>query len=84
MKFTSFVGKEELSTVYAQAIYDAEKRIIMAILNLGADPDTFQMSDLGAIEANLIDNDAQGRNAIKVINENTAFIEMMNGKIAAL
>lgn len=84
MKFTSNIGKEELLSVYSQALADAEKKMMIAILGLGINPDTFEMTDIPSIEESLIESDVEGRDKVEVVKRLASLIEIVNEKIANL
>jgi len=84
MKFTSNIGKEELLSVYSQALVDAEKKMMIAILGLGINPDTFEMTDIPSIEASLIESDVEGRDKVEVVKRLASLIEIVNEKIDSL
>ena len=84
MKFTSNIGKEELLSVYSQALVDAEKKVIVALLGLGVNPDSFEPGDVDSIEASLLENDVEGRDRIEVLRKLLSLIDVVNGKIEAL
>jgi len=54
MKFSSAISSNDLLNAYSDSLASAEKRLIVAILELGRDPETFEFSDIEEIELEVV------------------------------
>ena len=54
MKYSSAISSNDLLNAYSDSLASAEKRLIVAILELGRDPETFEFSDIEEIELEVV------------------------------
>jgi hypothetical protein len=85
MKFSSAISNNDLLNAYSESLASAEKRLIIAILEVGRDPETFEFSDIAEIEAEVIPewNNRIPHN-VEVLKLLKSTIETLNEKIEKL
>ena len=85
MKFSSAISNDDLLNAYSESLASAEKRLIIAILEVGRDPETFEFSDIEEIEAEDVPewNKRMPHN-IEVLKLLKSTIQTLNEKIEKL
>ncbi len=85
MKFISAISKNDLLNAYTESLVSAEKRLIVAILEVGRDPETFEFSDIEEIEAEPVPEwDARRPHNLEVVKLLKSTIETLKEKIEKL
>ena len=85
MKFSSAISNNDLLNAYSESLASAEKRLIIAILEVGRDPETFEFSDIEEIEAEVVPewNNRMPHN-VEVLKLLKSTLETLNEKIEKL